>query len=97
MRRTRAIANSHFAGLLIVAAIVHLATILTTASLVWAAKDRGHLLVATFLLGFLPAAAAIYFGLRGWSVRGTRSWACSTAGLVVLLAALAVSHRSGAF
>lgn len=97
MIRSRGRANSYLAGLVIAAALVHLATILTAASLAWASRDHARLIVLALLLGVLPALAAIFFGLRGWSAPGTRSWAYSTAGLLVLLAALAVSHRSDAF
>ena len=94
---SRKTGNKYLAGLVVAFALVHLATILTAASLSWPARSHGGLVVIVLLVGFLPAAAAIYFGVRGWLSPGNRSWAYSTAGLLVLLVALAVSHRSGAF
>lgn len=97
MIRARKAANRYLAGLVVAFALTHLATVLTAALLSWPVRNHGDLVVIVLLLGLLPAAAAIYFGVRGWSSPGTKSWASSTAGLLVLFAALAVSHRSGAF
>lgn len=97
MTRSHGAANRYLAGLVVAAALVHLATVVTAALLSWPNRDHGSLILISLLLGAVPAAAAIFFGVRGWSSPGLRSWAYSTAGLIVLLVALGVSQRSGAF
>jgi hypothetical protein len=44
------------------------------------------------VLGAAPAALAISLAVLAWKHQGSRSWALSAAGLVVLLVAMAASH-----
>lgn len=98
MMRLQRIGKVYLAGLVIAAAVLHCATLIVAAALLWGHRDRPLLALNLVLLGIIPAIVASALALRAWKEAGGRSAAWSCGGLVVLLGAMALSRvRGGAF
>jgi hypothetical protein len=96
--RSQRTGNVYLAGLVIAAAVLHCAILIVSTALTWVHADRSLLIFKLVVLGVVPAILAISLALRASSETGEASAARSGGGLVILLAALALSHvRGGAF
>jgi hypothetical protein len=84
MRRSQRTGNRYLAGLVIIFSLFYL---------IIAAAEPGML--TPFFFAPLPGVAALFLGWRAWSTAGGKSVAYSTAGLVILLGALALARLRG--
>ena len=98
MMRSQRLANHYLATFLIAAALLHCATSLVSTALLWGDRDHGRLAIRLLLLGILPALLAAFLGFKAWNWQNSGGAKYSSAGLIVLLAAMAISHSgAGAF
>lgn len=92
MRRLQHSANLYLAALVILAALLHCATLLVSTAMMWAHAGHGFLTVNLLIVGFLPALVATLLALKGWADSGARSPVYSSLGLLLLLAAMVLTH-----
>ena len=88
MKRSQSVGKRYLAGFVIAAALVHLGAIGLGSAIGWPHEGRAPMLIQVLLLGFVPAAAALYLARKAWITNDETSAAYSSAGLVVLLLAL---------
>ena len=93
--RSQQAGRRYLAGLVVAAALVHVAAVALSSRRAWQSGDGPGAAFVLLLLGIVPAIAAILLARRGWLARDESSTLYSATGLVVLLAALILSHLGG--
>lgn len=92
MMRSKRIGKRYLAGFVIAAALVHLAAMVLATYVGWPNVGRTKLLLLLLFLGLVPAFLAMFLARKAWVTDNETSAAYSSAGLVVLLLALILSH-----
>jgi hypothetical protein len=87
MMRSQRIGRRYLAGFVIAAAIVYFAVTCIVSAMAWRDSYPPWLLGNLFVLGLMPALAALTLGVRAWSAN---SAGLSAIALVVLLVAIAL-------
>jgi cation transport ATPase len=92
MIRTKAIGRRYLAGVVVAAALVHLAAMVLQSLDSWRAGAHQWALASFLLVGLVPAIAALFLARKAWRTVDERSASYSAGGLVILLAALILSN-----
>jgi hypothetical protein len=90
MTRPLRAGNRYLAGLVVAMALAYLVVTCATILFRNANGDVGSPALPIFVLGLAPSLTAIFLALRGWSAKPGKSETMSAAGLLVLLAGLAL-------